>query len=247
MYFKILSLALAVITFSGVAIADTVTVISPGPSSTTTTKSTYDWTGVYAGVNLGAVWSGSHLNANQANLVPSTGSYSQNMNSTAVNPGFQFGYLHQLKDNWVVGGEADFTYPSATSTFKTANAIGEFDQFKIHNNLQGSLRLRGGYAFDRFLPFITTGISFGSMKLQYNNEANDSYSTSTTQTGWVLGGGLEYGVLKNLSVRTEYLYTNYGNAMSMGLPAISGYTDPTGSAHANLSTNVLRAAVNYRF
>ena len=106
MYFKILSLALAVITFSGVAIADTVT--SPGRSSTTATKSTYDWTGVYAGVNLGAVWSGSHLNANQANLASSTGSYSQNMNSTAVNPGFQFGYLHQLKDNWVVGGEADF-------------------------------------------------------------------------------------------------------------------------------------------
>ena len=47
MNIKVLSLALAVITFSGTAIADTVT--TSAPSSTTATKSTYDWTGVYGG------------------------------------------------------------------------------------------------------------------------------------------------------------------------------------------------------
>ena len=51
MNFKVFSLVLAVITLSGVAIADTVT--SPATSSTTETKSTYDWTGVYVGGFVG--------------------------------------------------------------------------------------------------------------------------------------------------------------------------------------------------
>jgi len=88
------------------------------------------------------------------------------------------------------------------------------------------------------------------MGLYYDNEEQNSanaYSTSTTQTGWVLGGGLEYGVLDNLSVRTEYLYTDYGNALNMGMPNVAGFSDPNGAAHVNMSTNVLRAAVNYRF
>jgi outer membrane immunogenic protein len=112
------------------------------------------------------------------------------------------------------------------------------------------LRLRAGYAIDRFLPFITAGVSFASMGLYYDNEkqdSNNSYSTSTTQTGWVLGGGLEYGVFDNFSVRTEYLYTDYGNALNMNMPNVADFLDPNGGAHVNMSTNVVRAAVNYRF
>jgi opacity protein-like surface antigen len=93
------------------------------------------------------------------------------------------------------------------------------------------------------------------MGLYYDNDqqnSNTSYSTSTAQAGWVLGGGLEYGILDNLSVRTEYLYTDYGNALNMNMPSLdsspSGIPpDFNGAAHVNMSTNVLRAAVNYRF
>ena len=158
----------------------------------------------------------------------------------------------------MVGGEADFSYPATSSTFTSQDSgSGIFDRFNVRNNLQGSIRLRAGYAIDRFLPFITAGVSFASMGLYYDNEIQNSanaYSTSTTQTGWVLGGGLEYGVLDNLSVRTEYLYTDYGNALNMNMPNIGNVdfndplrSDPNGAAHVNMSTNVLRAAVNYRF
>lgn len=211
----------------------------------------YNWTGAYAGLNLGAIWTGSHLTANQDNFISDTGTYSQNLNSINVNPGFQFGYLQQLDNNWVVGGEADFSYPATNSTYTNAyQDTGAFDRFSVRNNLQGSLRLRAGYAIDRFLPFITAGVSFASMGLYYDNEEQNSanaYSTSTTQTGWVLGGGLEYGVLDKLSVRTEYLYTDYGNALNMNIPNVAGIPDPNGAAHVNMSTNVVRAAVNYRF
>jgi outer membrane immunogenic protein len=208
----------------------------------------YDWTGAYAGVNLGVIWTGSTMNSNHVNLLPDSGSYNQTMTSTSVNPGLQLGYLHQLDENWVLGGEGDFTYPASVSQFtQYSSLINDYDQYKIHYNMQGSLRLRVGYSVDRFLPFFTTGVSFGGMGMSYANAGGDFYTKTTTQTGWVVGGGVEYGFLDNLSGRLEYLYTNYGHALNMNIPSIEGIFDPAGSAHATMNTNVLRAAVNYRF
>ncbi len=217
----------------------------------TESGSTYDWTGAYVGVNLGSAWTGSELTANHTQFLPDSQTYSEQLNSTAVNPGLQLGYLKQLSGNWVVGGEGDFSYPATDSQYRYTTPEGEFyDQFIVHNKVQGSLRLRAGYALDRFLPFVTAGVSFASLGLNYNNEAPDqseAISTTTTQTGWVLGGGLEYGVLTNLSVRTEYLYTDYGKALNQNIPTVDSTNDVNGGAHATLYTHVLRAAVNYRF
>ena len=210
-------------------------------------EATYTWTGAYAGANLGVIWTDSQLSANQANLVSTSGSYNENLDATDVNPGFQFGYLHQINPNWVLGGEADFTYPSANTQYTAMTADETYDQFTVKNDLQGSLRLRMGYAIDRLLPYVTTGMSFGSMGLSYNNEENNTYSVRTTQMGWVLGGGLEYGIFEHLSSRLEYLYTDYGTALNLSLPTINGISDPDGVIHANMTTNVLRVALNYRF
>ncbi len=213
--------------------------------------STYDWTGAYAGVNLGSAWTGSKLTADNNQFIQFLNEdkpYSEQLNSTAVNPGLQLGYLKQLPGNWVIGGEGDFSYPATDSRYQKTDEDWK-DQFIVHNNVQGSLRLRAGYALDRFLPFVTAGVSFASLGLNYDSdEVTSAYAKTTTQTGWVLGGGLEYGVLNNLSVRTEYLYTDYGNALNLNVPkAGNGNPDPNGGAHATLYTNVLRAAVNYRF
>ncbi|MEI6270080.1 MAG: outer membrane protein [Methylococcaceae bacterium] len=213
--------------------------------------STYDWTGAYVGVNLGSAWTGSELTANHSQFLSDSQTYSEQLNSTAVNPGLQLGYLKQLPGNWVVGGEGDFSYPATDSQYQSPAAIdgsGDYDQFIVHNKVQGSLRLRAGYALDRFLPFVTAGVSFASLGFNYNNEAGQSEAigTTTTQTGWVLGGGLEYGILTNLSVRTEYLYTDYGKALNQNILTV-GLDDVNGGAHATLYTHVARAAVNYRF
>jgi len=209
--------------------------------------SNYNWTGAYIGANLGVIWTDSQLKAQQLNLSGLTDTYSQNMSITNVNPGLQFGYLYTLHQNWVIGGEADFTYPNSNTSQALQAGCCTYDRFKVRNNLQGSLRLRLGYAIDRFLPYITSGVSFGSMGLYYANEAGDNYSKTTAQSGWVVGTGVEYGILSNLSTRLEYLYTDYGNALRLDLPAIDGVSDPNGSANATMHTNVVRAAINFRF
>ena len=209
----------------------------------------YNWTGAYAGVNLGSVWSSTQLSANNISFISEDGSYQYANTGATVNPGLQVGYLQQLSGQWLVGAESDFSYPNNSTQFQQSDSIGEFDWFRIHNNLQGSLRLRAGYAIERFLPFITAGVSFASLGLDYTNEmgASENLSKTTTQAGWVLGGGLDYGVLANLSVRTEYLYTDYGKALNLNIPTVGGYVDSSGGAHATLASHVVRAAINYRF
>ncbi|MCQ8105934.1 porin family protein [Methylomonas sp. SURF-2] len=204
------------------------------------------WTGGYAGVNLGAIWTDSQFSSRHNNFLSDNGRYAETLTSADVNPGFQFGYLHQFDSRLVLGAEADFSYP-ATKTHASVVEGNVYDSFESRYDLQGSLRIRAGYAIQRFLPFITAGVSFASMSFSYTNEAHDNYSTETTQTGWVLGAGIEYGFLDNLSARLEYLYTDYGKGLKMGLPEVAGASDPQGFAAANMSTNVVRAALNYRF
>jgi outer membrane immunogenic protein len=209
----------------------------------------YNWTGAYAGVNLGSVWSSSKLNANNISFLPDDGTYHYANTGATVNPGLQVGYVQQLLGHWVVGAEGDFSYPDNSTQYQQSDPLGEFDHFTVHNKLQGSLRLRAAYAIERFLPFITAGVSFASLGLDYTNEmgASENLSKITTQVGWVLGGGLDYGVLANLSVRTEYLYSDYGKALNLNIPTVGGYVDSSGGAHATLASHVVRAAINYRF
>ena len=207
----------------------------------------FDWTGLYAGANLGVLWGTSRVTANHPNFVSLQGAYAETLNTTNVDPGFQFGYLKMLDEHWVAGVEADFTYPATNTGSISKTACCTYDVFRVRNNLQGSGRVRLGYAIDRFFPYITSGVSWASQTFTYQNEAGNAYHLGTAQTGWVLGGGLEYGFLERLSGRIEYLFSDYGNSLNMAMPTISGVTVSGAQGNATVSGSELRAAINYRF
>ena len=231
----------------GMVVASSMAVATPqNPEEAKGTR--YEtWTGFYGGVSLGALWAGSTIHAQHVNLTPSSGSYAFPLDATAVDPGFQLGYLDHLSEHWVLGIEADFTYPATNASRTSKTACCAFDRFRVRDNLQGSLRLRAGYAAGDFLGYVTSGASWGSLGMYYQNESGNAYNVRTAQTGWVLGGGVEYLFLKNLSGRVEYLFTDYGNALNMQAPIISSVFDPFGAVHGSMNNNVLRAGVNYWF
>jgi outer membrane immunogenic protein len=61
----------------------------------------------------------------------------------------------------------------------------------------GTARLRGGFAFDRFLAYGTGGGAFGE-----------------DEVGWVAGGGVEYAITDNFSAGVEYLHYEEEEASS---------------------------------
>jgi outer membrane immunogenic protein len=109
-------------------------------------------------------------------------------------------------------------------------------------NAFGTLRGRFGYAMDRMLFYITGGYAGANMHGTLSDASanpNLMYSQSNYLNGYVLGLGLEYAIGYNLSLKAEYLYSDFGTANYFG-----GSRDSL-SAGTHFST--LRAGVNYHF
>src|SRR6185503_15942077 len=103
------------------------------------------------------------------------------------------------------------------------------------------------------LAFATGGVAL--TRLEVANGFSDtngilgSARSSETKVGWTVGGGLEWGLSRNWSVKAEYLYLNFGSVSASGTVV----APPGGVAYANglstsadLTAHVARAGVNFR-
>jgi outer membrane immunogenic protein len=102
----------------------------------------------------------------------------------------------------------------------------------------GSARLRAGYAFDRFLPFVTGGVAIG----RYSGTENGTLENSENMVGWTAGAGLEYAVTDNLIARVEYRYSDYGRKSQPAPFSFEGQ-----QARLDLTTNDVRVGLSYKF
>ena len=229
----------------------------------------FSWTGFYIGANAGYGWGDESSTlapsgdaASQAfwnpsfaaGAAPSAFGYSPN----GFIGGGQIGYNYQFSPNWVAGLEADFMGASISgSQAINTNVVGFFPgSFTSSQKLDflGTVRGRIGFTpADRWLAYVTGGLAYGDVQYNLNFAfpgSNDFHSinTSSTNIGWTIGGGLEWAIWQNWSLRAEYLYVDLGNQTFTSVPS--------GRA-ANLATtltetfenkyNIVRAAVNFRF
>jgi outer membrane immunogenic protein len=174
-----------------------------------------DWTGFYAGVNAGGGGT-----ANDGLLSPSGGF-----------GGGQIGYNWQgvfgLGRNWVLGVEADIQGSGIDDS-----VMG----LKSSLNWFGTVRGRLGYAFGPTLIYATGGFAFGEVE---NTVA--PFRVSETQTGYVLGGGVEYKFNPAWSIKAEYQF------ISLDAGDLTG-AGPLGLTTGDRSEiNTFRVGVNYRF
>jgi outer membrane immunogenic protein len=135
----------------------------------------------------------------------------------------------------------------------------------VNHNIEGSIRGRVGYAWDRVLIYATGGVAFGGFNgnvsgnfpggiyLNYPvvtafGPFGGSTSASTTRVGWTVGGGLEYAVTNNWSIRAEYRYTDFGHST---IYATSFYSPVLGASGAyfnrNFTENRVQVGFSYKF
>ena len=208
--------ALAVVTMMGAANAADMPRQRAMPAKAPIYAAPYNWTGFYVGINGGYGWGKSDISA-----PISSGSY----NTSGGLAGGTLGYNWQM-GHAVIGleGDIDWTHlhgngPCAGTTCET------------RNDWLSTARGRIGYAFDRFMPFVSGGAAFGNIKTNVVGVGN----TSETKAGWTLGGGLEAAVAGPWTAKVEYLYADLGRGSSV-----------LGS-NATFKTNIVRGGINYRF
>lgn len=178
-----------------------------------------NWTGFYAGVNVGYGFGKSNWDFPAVSPSPK-----------GVLAGITLGYNFQT-GVWVWGLEADVDYSGMKGS---ADCFGGTCETK--NSWLGTARGRIGYAgWNNFLPYLTGGAAFGDIK------ASSPFGSATkTKVGWTAGAGMEYAMWSNWSVKLEYLYVDLGK-MDCGISC--------GAASDNVSfkANTVKAGLNYRF
>ena len=108
------------------------------------------------------------------------------------------------------------------------------------NSWLATFRGRVGYAFDRWLPYITGGGAYGNVKATATDIPTGSVlgTASKNQLGWTVGAGLEYAFLGNWTAKIEYLYVDLGS-FDAGLAPLA--------ANVSFKENIVRAGLNYKF
>ncbi len=179
----------------------------------------FSWTGFYLGVHAGG--GVDHFAFPFAIFVPGGGFVKGTNGITATGPigGLQAGFNYELPffhivagveiDNSASGITGQTTVNGTLLSGAPATAIfgSKFEDF-------GTARLRLGYAWGRFLPYLTGGFTYGTIETFYSVATpglfNDGSSTATRSGVFprvgAVGIGAEYAIAQNFTVKIEYLY-----------------------------------------
>jgi outer membrane immunogenic protein len=214
------------------------------------------WTGWYVGGHLGMVADKSRQSPFLATPTgggvgycwASTCTFSNSQTATGILGGLQFGYNFQ-NGPLVYGVELDASFSNAKKTVTGAHATGGLT-WTAETGVEfiGTARLRLGYAFNWALIYGTGGVAYADMRNAFTAGVNTAFQQFTTSdTGWrvgyAVGGGAEFAVARNWSVKIEGLYYDLGSEDHVS-------SDNFGSAwglHDRMTGVIGRAGVNYHF
>jgi outer membrane immunogenic protein len=225
----------------------------------------YNWTGFYIGGNAGGGWS--HDSFSVVSSSGSAGSGSSDGNGWFG--GGQIGFNYQFARSWVIGIEADADWSDvkgSESHCNTVIATGAISSCSTSSTKQddfGTVRGRLGYAINNVLLYGTGGWA-------WSHSATDSTitciggrcpgasvasgflgsaaSTNASPSGWVAGGGIEWGFVPNWTLRVEYLHLQF-EGIGQDFTFTNSVTGTTLFSHsqASSSEDTVRVGVNYLF
>ena len=198
----------------------------------------FNWAGLYVGAHGG--WARADFDFHTAVTT------APDQESKSAFGGAQIG-LNSQRGNVVVGLEADVSFGDLTDKVKDGKYITQDTEV----NAFGSARVRLGYAFDFFLPYVTGGLGWADVTAGENCPPGaqgghckkvGAFRAEDTQTyfGWTLGAGLELAISQNLSMKAEYLYADLGSEFF----DLSPKATPRAP---DLEISIAKIGVNYKF
>ena len=216
----------------------------------------YNWSGFYAGVNVGGAWDSESLF--QANIPPSGPGLNATIHSSGVAAGGQLGFNWVATPSWLVGIEADVSGAALKGTgigifslngIATTSWTEKLDAF-------GTARGRFGYVANNWLFYGTGGFAWSDDTLTRTQLVTGRLSpvkglvvsNSATRTGWAAGGGIEWGFARNWAARLEYLHLDLSDpTFSFTTAAGNGTTIGRAIDEGRLKIDTVRAGVSYLF
>jgi len=178
---------------------------------------------------------------------------------TQVSAGVFAGYDYQI-GRAVVGVEGDYNrvFGSNESHISEDQYPGPGGIWSLKSRWNASIRGRLGFlATDRALVYGTAGVAFSRFDLRggVENTIDDFYEIypnfgagdigGGTRVGWTAGGGLQYALDANWSMRGEYRYTDYGTKTLTYIPNLPGAVAAT--TDVKVTENRVSMGMSYKF
>ena len=115
-----------------------------------------------------------------------------------------------------------------------------------------TVRPRLGVTFANTLLYVTGGLAVATLQTTdsfaaINGTSLATVSSSSSRTGWTAGGGAEYALTRNWSIKGEYLHIDLGidNALIPTCPACVPGTDIT--INHKYTDDIVRFGANFKF
>jgi outer membrane immunogenic protein len=190
-----------------------------------------DWEGFYAGI-VGGLGSGTVDYTDIGAMASADPSISGGMIGGTIGYNAQF-------DSMILGIEGDLSWANLNGSRNTG-AAGVIFQGNV--NWLGTLRGRVGIDLDPVLLYATAGLATGAVTTTLSG-AQVGGPFTTTHVGYTVGGGAEFKVTEDVSVKAEYLYTDLGRR---DIPAGALWGVSTANT-AQASFHAIRVGANFHF
>lgn len=189
----------------------------------------FTWTGIYVGGQVGYAWGTQNFIDTGADV-------------NGVIGGAHIGYNLQF-NQFLIGleGSVDGSSLKQNIFILAPTAVGVVPvTIDARANIQGSVRGRVGYTWDRVLIYGTGGLALAGVQANVATPFGFE-SFRRTAVGWTVGGGLEYAITNNWSVRAEYRYSQFEHATN----AFGGVGGSFGNRR--FTENQVQAGFSYKF
>jgi outer membrane immunogenic protein len=248
-----------------------------------TQERAFTWSGFYVGANAGGVWAESRtrtsaacldfdgsktfdcpftsafeeppLSTNNSSLINAAGTGTLSDNGFTI--GGQAGYNLQVK-GFVFGLEIDagsFGLSSSRSVAVPALLTTVTTSFETDWLVTARSRL-GVPVMPNLLIYGTAGVALTNLGVGNSvttNEGTTAASTHGLVTGWTFGGGAEWALSRNWTLRGEYLYLDFGSVTVNSPTALTqAQLDANKDFNSfrtttDLTAHMARVGLNYKF
>jgi outer membrane immunogenic protein len=228
----------------------------------------FSWTGCYVGLSIGENYGRAEQNAVAGTsavrpfkgaptlfTIPAGTSIVDSYDLSGFIGGAQAGCNYQFAGGWVIGVEGDWSVTNKEGQ-RFEGPLG--DAFGFNGNVWqdstkerwlGTARLRLGYAvWDKWLWYVTGGGAYAKIDTNSNLIGNP-FTTTFTQTdwrgGWTVGAGTEYSLGYGWSIKSEFLYVDFGKwtTFTSGLIPNSVFAP----REVQVRDYIFRFGMNYKF
>ena len=212
----------------------------------------YDWSGFYAGGQVGGGWFKNQTTIVDGNAAFPAGLILNPITGSGVLGGGFAGFNYQA-NQMLIGIDGDYSWADLNGSGSTVGPTGFTSSVNEKVSWLATVTARVGYTANNFLYYgkfggAWAGFSSNGVTTNPAGIAVTNTASSDTHNGFTVGAGVEWGLASNWSAKLEYDYVNFGTTnFNLALTSVATGV-VTSAARSSISDlHMVKVGFSYHF